>query len=645
MRRDLCLRVHCLGPRAAALSTAVGLLSLLLGACTWSDSADPQAAGSPGGSATDLAAGIAASLARHSLDAIPLTREADRQAFADLTSPLADQPVSVRVEELDEEGDTATAVLAWRWEVRGQEWTYTTQAPLRQDGDRWRLDWRPSVFEPSLREGDRVGLFTTPARRGRILGAGDAPLVTDRPVLRYGLDKSQVGGVRTGRSARAIAQALDVDPASLVGRARDAGPEAFVEALVLRPEDAREQVPLSYADIPGAIVVEDTVPLAPTREFAAPVLGRVGPATAEIVESSGGRVRAGDEVGLSGLQQRYEESLAGRAGLEVVAVNGQEQTRDLFTVRPRHGVDLRTTLDPLLQIEAEAALDALGADGSPAALVAVRPSTGALLALANGPANAGLDIAAAGRYAPGSTFKVVTALALLRAGVTPDQVLPCPTTTEVDGRSFKNYDDYPASEVGEISFTTAIANSCNTALIAARDRLEDDDLAAAAEALGIGHDADIGFPAYFGQVPDPEGETGKAADMIGQGTVLASPLAMAGVAASVAEGRVVTPVLLADHDTTPRRPRSPLTAEEATTLRGLMRAVVTEGSASFLADVPGDVGAKTGTAEYGEPDGSGSLPTHAWMIASRGDLAVAVFVETGDSGSQTAGPILEDFLS
>ena len=60
--------------------------------------------------------------------------------------------------------------------------------------------------------------------------------------------------------------------------------------------------------------------------------------------------------------------------------------------------------------------------------------------------------------------------------------------------------------------------------------------------------------------------------------------------------------------------------------------------------MPGEVGAKTGTAQYGDPDGAGELPTHAWMIATRGDLAVAVFVETGESGSQTAGPLLEAFL-
>jgi cell division protein FtsI/penicillin-binding protein 2 len=74
----------------------------------------------------------------------------------------------------------------------------------------------------------------------------------------------------------------------------------------------------------------------------------------------------------------------------------------------------------------------------------------------------------------------------------------------------------------------------------------------------------------------------------------------------------------------------------------MLRGVVTGGSGSQLADVPGEpVLAKTGTAEFAGDDG---IQTHAWMVAAQGDLAVAVFVGIGESGSQTAGPILEAFL-
>jgi cell division protein FtsI/penicillin-binding protein 2 len=119
-------------------------------------------------------------------------------------------------------------------------------------------------------------------------------------------------------------------------------------------------------------------------------------------------------------------------------------------------------------------------------------------------------------------------------------------------------------------------------------------------------------------------------------------MAMAAVVDSVVEGSTVVPRLLPDQPTEANDVRRPLTAAEATTLRGLMRAVVTDGSGALLADVPGPpVIAKTGTAEFGDQE---PLQTHAWMVAGQDDLAVAVFVDVGDSGSGTAGPLLERFL-
>jgi cell division protein FtsI/penicillin-binding protein 2 len=218
----------------------------------------------------------------------------------------------------------------------------------------------------------------------------------------------------------------------------------------------------------------------------------------------------------------------------------------------------------------------------------------------------------------------------------------CPPTTVVDGKSFKNYDDYPPSGLGEISFEDALANSCNTAFISQRDKLEPRSLGQAAAALGLGVDHDTGFPTFFGEVGTPGSETQAAASMIGQGVVLASPMAMATVVASIEKGSAVLPRLLPDHEVEQKEPAEPLTAGEADRLRSMMRAVVERGSGSVLADVPGGpVIAKTGTAEFGDEP---PLPTHAWMVAGRGDLAVAVFVERGESGSQTAGPVLEQFL-
>lgn len=591
-----------------------------------------------------LAQDLAEAMSAHSLADIPLTRDSDRDRYAQLVAPLDDETVNVTVAEVDVRDADAEVTLHWDWSFPRKAWRYTSTVQLVDDGNRWEVDWAPSALEPSLQDGDRLGLFTLDGARGRFLGQGGVPLVTERPVLRYGLDKTKVKPRQVVASAQRIAEALDIDVAAYVSKVRAAGPEAFVEALVVRVEDARESIDPHYAEIQGAAALEDEMPLAPTRDFAAELFGRVGPATAEIIEESGGEIEAGDVVGTSGLQARYEDQLAGESGIEVVAVGADGQRRRLFRVAADRGRDLSTTIDPDLQIRAEEALATLGEEGPRSALVAVRPSDGRILAVANGPGNGGLDVATAGQYAPGSTFKIVTALALLRAGVEPDDVLSCTDTVEVDGRWFENYDDYPVSEIGDITFTSAIAHSCNTALIAARDQLESKDLAQAAAALGLGVDHDLGFPAYFGQVPAASGETEHAASLIGQGKVLASPMVMAAVAASVEAGRTVVPTLLPDHSVNPHKAEVPLTDAESETLRGLMRAVVTEGSGTFLADIPGEVGAKTGTAEYGTPGPDGSLATHAWMIATHGDLAVAVFVETGQSGSGTAGPILEAFL-
>ena len=628
-------------------SLRLGIVAVLVGVLVGAASACSVLGGEDDGDpARELAEDLAAALSDHSLGEVPLATEDARVAFAELVEPLDEVPVAVEVTDVQvvEEEGRADATLAWRWEVTDTAtWEYETTVGLAQGEDGWTVGWMPDDLAPDLVEGDTLGLRTLSPRRGEITGADGVALVTERPVRRFGLDKTRVAGAQVARSARRIARTLDVDAASYVGRAEAMGPDAFVEAVVLREEDARD-VPSAYTEIPGAIALPDTLPLAPTREFAAALLGRVGPATAEIVEESEGRVLAGDEVGLSGLQARYDDQLRGTPGTAVVARDAEDQLRTLFESPATDGTDLSTTLDPVLQQKAEDALASLG-EGAPAsALVAIRPSDGAILASANGAGAAGADLASTGQYAPGSTFKVVSALALLRSGLAPTDVVSCPATTVVDGRTFKNYDDYPSGSLGAITLTQAVAQSCNTAFIGNVDRLRPGDLAAAAQALGLGTDHDLGFPVYFGQVPPAETETGAAADMIGQGTVLASPFAMATVAASVSAGRAVLPVLLPEHQVEQTAPAQPLSESEAATLRGLMRAVVTSGSGRFLLDVRGEVGAKTGTAEYGEPDASGALPTHAWMIATRGDLAVAVFVGTGESGSQTAGPVLEAFL-
>ena len=629
--------------RGSFAASVTGLLVLVLTGCS-ERGTDPEVA------ARRLAEGLSVS----DVTSVPFLHvtaaEAGRQHSVAIEGMGGLRPaVRVRSTQIDKGDKTATAVLELTWDLddTDQDWTYTTTTPLTyQEGepDGWRVGWSPALVEPTLGPGERLVVRELRAKRGAILGAGGEALVTERPVVRVGIDKTRVTAPQAAASARRLAEQLpDVDAAGFVERVGAAGPRAFVEAIVLRTDGPSPVDRALIAAIPGGALIDADLPLAPTREFARPILGAVGAATAELIAESDGALQAGDVAGLSGLQQTYDEQLRGDPGRLVQALPGEGMagdTRELFRRDAMPGEVLTTTLDLDLQLLAEGLLAPLA---SASALVAVRPSTGEVLAAASGPGGQGYSTATLGRYAPGSTFKVVTSLALLRAGTTPEDVLSCTPTVTVDGRSFKNYGDYPADGIGDVTLRTVIANSCNTALISQRDRVSQAALSDAAVGLGLGAERDLGVPFFAGSVPTEAGATEHAASMIGQGRVEASPLSMAVVAASIAHGAPVGPRLLQDGTADVVEADQPVTAVEAAQLQDMMRAVVTDGSAAFLNDVAGgQVAAKTGTAEYGT-----DLPprTHAWMIGIHGDLAVAVFVEDGVSGSRTAGPILDAFLS
>jgi cell division protein FtsI/penicillin-binding protein 2 len=620
----------------AATAVVIATLSAATG-CTGVDNPGPD----------DTAQALAAALSSGELSEVRFAdagTEPPQQWWNGVVEGMDGARLEVAVDQVTETSDDrATAALTYDWAISEREdakWSYTTTLDMVRRSEEWAVRLSPAAVAPKLRQGEVLRQTATVAPRGAVLGAEGQRLVTERPVRRFGIDKTQVPAGRAADSAHELAALLGTDGGSLADRVRAAGEKAFVEAIVLRTEDVTPRIANGYGSIQGAVALADDVPLAPTKDFARPILGSVGEVTAEMIEESEGKYAVGDEAGVSGLQQRYDDQLDGERGVVVEAVDADTgQSRVLFRVKPEPGEPLRTSLDLPAQELAEGIL----ADVRPAsAIVAVRPSDGHVLAAASGPGGGGYSTATVGQYPPGSTFKVVTSLALLRSGMAPGTTGACPPTTVVDGKSFKNYDDYPTDQVGDITLLTAVANSCNTFFINERDQAPQRSLADAAADLGMGVDHDLGFPAYLGSVPAEAGSTEHAASMIGQGEVLASPLTMAAVAASVAAGHTVVPQLVLDTNAEAASQQS-LTSGEANQLRGLMGAVVDQGSASFLGDVPGaPVLAKTGTAEFGTEE---PLRTHAWMIAVHGDLAVAVFVDVGESGSSTAGPLLEQFLT
>ena len=529
-------------------------------------------------------------------------------------------------------GSSPAAAVRVRWRVpRYGEWEYRTDLPLRKANGKWHIVWRPQNIHPRLHDSQRLGTVRESQPRGRILDRHGRTLVGDRPVVHLDLRTDKV--TDPAAISQKLAALVGIDAAKLERTVRNAPRGRYIPVITLRSA-AYDRIADKLAQMPGLSVAQDTAPLAPEKGFGVAVLGAVAPATAEQITRSNGRLAAGEEVGQWGLEAAFEKRLASTDEFSIVIRDRWGTVaRTLENRRGRRGRDLDTTLDLDVQHSAE---KALGPGRRNAALVALEASTGDVLAVANRPADSSLNRAFSGLYPPGSTFKVVSTTALLRAGLSVGATVPCARTAVVDGRSFRNFEGEAA---GPVPFRTDFAQSCNTAFISLADRVKPDALAAAARDFGIGRQHKLALPVADGAAPAPKGEVSRAAATIGQDRILTTPLVLAGVAGTVAAGRWHSPRLVSGdgHTAGP-----PLAAGELASLRELMRLVVTGGTGTALASVPGAVAGKSGTAEFGTGD---PPPTHAWFIAYRGDLAVAVLVERGKSGGSVAAPIVRDFFT
>ncbi|WP_175415716.1 penicillin-binding transpeptidase domain-containing protein [Acidipropionibacterium jensenii] len=547
---------------------------------------------------------------------------------------------------------TVTATLSHTLSLAGKPWTFTSTARIVSSGGAWRVAWEPTVIHPRLTQATRLRHTRQLGERASITGTNGSDIIVNHTVHDVGIDKTKIDKTKWAGSATALAKELKIDPKAFTALVQASGPQAFVVAITLREQD----IPRNIGVIPGAAVTDRELPLAPTKTFALGLLGTSGLADEADVKRGKGEIEEGDVVGKSGLQLRYDAQLRGKVGHIIALVARKDPTSSaspapqpatsasgstssgpttLFTTPKSDGKPLRLTLDPTLQSKAETALARVS---GVACLVAIRPSDGAILAAANSKDAGANAFATSGQYAPGSTFKIATTLALLRTGLTPDSTVTCSPTITVNGRRFHNYSDYDSAYSGAIPLKQAVAQSCNTAFISQHTKVTSASLRRAAGSLGVGTDYDPGFTSFYGSIADTTTADVLASDVIGQGGVLASPMAMAGLAASVAAGSTVVPWLIEG-----RRPASkatPLSTKEVAGLREVMVTTVKQGSGRVLSGLA--TGAKTGTAEFGP---SGKLKTHAWMICWTSSIAVACMVEVGESGSGTAGPIIKAFLT
>ncbi|MFD6062212.1 penicillin-binding transpeptidase domain-containing protein [Rhodococcus wratislaviensis] len=505
------------------------------------------------------------------------------------------------VQESGDDGGTFTMDVSWPF-APGQEWKYSTTGNATKDGDDWKIVWDPAVLAPGLADDTTVRYTTTTGAPPKVLAAGGAPILEQQVVtlvnLEPGADTAAVAALLSPIAPTITAASLQQDLAGAQGKP--------VTAISLRAEDLAPIEP-QLRQLAGVTLAPQTRLLSTDKALASPTLAGLGDLWQEGQDAS-----AGWAVQLVG-QDGAAKSIAGEQGPDAP--------------------DIATTLDLPMQMAAERALADVPQQ---AAIVALRPSTGEVLAVAqNAPADALGPIALTGLYPPGSTFKTVTTSAALQAGAaTPDTVLPCPGTENIEGRQIPNDDEF---DLGAVPLHTAFARSCNTTMGRLAVGLPPDALQQAALQFGLGVDyVTPGLTTVTGNVPVADSPAARVESGIGQGQVTATPFGMAMVAASIANGSTPSPMIVQGQPGTADKTAPTVPANVTSDLRTMMRETVTGGTATALQDIPGLLG-KTGTAE------SGNGPAHGWFVGIKDDLAFAVFIATGDSSApavQAAGRFL-----
>ncbi len=346
---------------------------------------------------------------------------------------------------------------------------------------------------------------------------------------------------------------------------------------------------------------------------------------------------------LDTLRDRYGDKAGGEGGIEL-AIRHADESPDtsLLTLAEGRPGKLETTLSARVQAAAEKAVQQY----PQSSVVAVKPSTGEVLAVANHRDDA-FNAAFEGRVAPGSTMKIVTAAMLIDNGVTSmNGPAPCPPTATWQSQTFKNLTGLQPDESANATLANAFMRSCNTAFIKLIDEkpLTDASLTAEAEErFGLGGDDwKTGITSFDGSVPAAGGPD-RAAGAIGQGQVQMNPLNMASVTATAITGRFRQPYLVSPElDDRQLATAEGLRSSTAAQLKQMMRLTATapQGTAvRAMAGLSGDIGAKTGSAEV-----DGEATSDSWFTGFRNDVAAAAMSQQGGHGGDAAGPIVAAVL-
>lgn len=534
--------------------------------------------------------------------------DAAATALTEAWTNLQAEALEAETTSVQVQGDTATVGYTYTWQLpKDRVWTYDGQLNMGRSEGEWVVRWTASDIHPKLGDTQTMSLRSTAAPRARVNERSGTDVLVPGVVHRIKFDAANANNVVA--SATALSTLLTPFDASITAQSiveSATSVDGDYPVVLLRDSDY-QPISAALTEIPGVTASDESDLVSTDPTFAPDLVGQVKKAVIDEVD--------------------------GKAGWSVVTTNRNGVDIDVLTdTPPEPSPSFSISLDRNIQVAAQRAVNARTEQ---AMTVVIQPSTGAILAVAQNPA-ADRDgpVASAGLYPPGSTFKIVTAGAAISSGLaTPGSTVPCPGRIVIGERSVPNYNEFA---LGDVTMSTAFTRSCNTSFAKLASEMAPDALTVAASQFGVGPDYDVvGLPTDSGSVPPAEELVQRTEDGFGQGRVVVSTFGMALAAATVAHGSTPVPNLLVGRDTVIDGDHPPIEPAMVDGLRGMMRSVVTSGTAERIAD-QGEVYGKTGEAEV---DGG----SHSWFVGYRGDIAFATLVVRGGSSDNAVAVTREMF--
>lgn len=533
----------------------------------------------------------------------------------------------------------------------------------RNDGQT-TINWQPNLVFPEMEGNDKVSLTTQEAARGNIIDRNGEPLATTGKLKQLGVVPSKLGdGGEKTANIKAIASSFDLTEDAINQAISQSWvqPDYFVPLKII--DGATPELPA------GATIQEVDGRYYPLGEAAAQLIGYVGDITAEDIDKNP-ELSSNGKIGRSGLEMAFDKDLRGTTGgkLSITDADGVEK-KVLIEHEVQNGKDIKLTIDAKAQ---KTAFDSLG--GKAGSTVATTPKTGDLLALASSPSydpnkmTNGIsqeDYKAyeenpeqpfisrfATGYAPGSTFKMITAAIGLDNGtIDPNEVL---TINGLKWQKDSSWGSYQvtrvSSDVSQVDLKTALIYSDN--IYAAQETLKmgEKKFRTGLDKFIFGEDLDLPIsmnPAQISNEDSFNSDILLADTGYGQGELLINPIQQAAMYSVFANnGTLVYPKLIADKETKDKKNVIGETAVQ--TIVPDLREVVQDvnGSAHSLSALGIPLAAKTGTAEIKEKQdvkGKENSFLFAFNPDNQGYMMVSMLEnkEDDDSATKRASELLQ----